>query len=295
MNNQLVRSFENGSFDATQVAGMSHSKINTATRWAAMNNKSSFLFALRPHSKYKTPRGANPLMCLALEYGSLDVIQLLSPHISLTDVLYNDGALIKAACSSFSVVGVRWLVGQRRAWGLNNDVFAQSLRQHCLGAHSNAVDFLAHTFSQQRFEWFHMAQMSAENNDAQRCILFLKHAHRSKIYTPKQLVRVLYAVVKHVQPQSFENIFAAATTLYGGNLENVVNLSHLFKIAVERQEATTEAVGALVQQFGAQVDCHCLGREMVEAIDTHKAQHLNNTISATLPVYIETHRCLRKI
>lgn len=294
MNNPLVRAFENGSFDATQVAGMSHSKINAATRWAVVNNKASLLRFLRPHSKYKTRGGVHPLMCAALEQGSFDIIEMLSSEMSAETVLHNNGALIAAAYSSSSVVGAKWLIGKRSALGLNNDVFAHALRQNCLSAHSNVVDYLAKTFPQQRFEWFHMAQTSAENNDAQRCILFLKHAHRSKIYTPKQLVRVLYAVAQHVQPQSFEKIFAAATTLYGGALEGVVNLSHLFKLAVERQEGTTHAVGALVQQFGAHVDCRSLGQDMVETIEFHKANYLNNTISCALPDS-EINRSVRKL
>lgn len=294
MNNKLIGAFEEGCFDATTVAGMSHSKIDVATRWAVINNKVSFLNSLRPHSKYKTRGGAYPLMRLAFENGSGDVIQLLSSEITAQMVLHNNGALIAAAYSSSSTAGARWIVGKRNAWGLSQGVFAQALRQHCLSAHSNVVDYLAQTFPQQHFEWFGMAQNCAEDNDPQRCMLFLNHARRSQSFTPRQLVKVIYTAVEYIDPPSFGRVFACANQLFSDVVANHVNLPYLFKIAVGRSEGATEAVGALVQQFG-HVDCRSVGCDVAETIEAHKARHLNNTISSTLPDGVGNNRCVRKL
>lgn len=278
--NPLIQAHLERSFHTDLIATASRSEISTATRWAVEHNAAQLMLALRPHSKFKTKGGAHALACRAVTCGSLAILEHLRGNITSQIIAEHDYSIIKDALSSSSVVGIRWLIKHRHSFGLSNDHFAHGLCAHCLIAHPAVVDFLHNTFPQQKFEWLKMAEHSVVHHQLDQCLMFLKQCTSANPI--KHIMRVIQATVRCSDPTLFSNVFNAIEQLVSSDMERVVNIPELFKIAVERDHNPQGAIGALVSYFGTHVDCRSLGDTIVNKIETHKCANLANTIMGVL-------------
>lgn len=297
--NPLIQAYTQRKFQAGLIATCSRSQITEATRWAVEHNACGLMLAVRPHSKFKTKGGAHGLAKRAIASGSLDVLGVLRNELSAHTLAENEFDLLKEALCSSSLVGIRWLIKNRQAFGLNNDHFAQILRTHCLSAHPTVVDFLTHAFPQQHFAWPQMAEKSAVNNKPEQCVVFLRQclpsSGRPHIYLPRHIWRVLDAAVQHFDPPSFSSVFKTVEQIYASNLTSVGYVPNLFKAAIERDQNPQGAIEALVAHFGAHVDCRSLGDECVNKIESYKSASLANTITGALGEELTSVAKFRKI
>ncbi len=295
MTNPLIEAAYQQTYDSKLIAQASTSQINSATRWAAQHDKLSILNDLRPHSKYKTTGGLQPLLCLAVEYGSGDILQTYRNQVSKEIIMARDCAIIKQALKSETTVGLQWLIKNRQAFGLTNDHFAHLLETVSDQACCNVVEMLAQQFPSQRFEWLRMVENCAHHHDVERCLLYLNKTHQHRTETPKQMGRALNAVVEHIAPNDFNSIFLCVENLWRQDLETIIHIPRLFQTALNRTTQETQAVVALIKYFGNHVDCKSLGAQCLERIEEHKALHLKQIISQSVDLENNTPFKPRKI
>lgn len=270
----LINAHINKQFDDRMLQHYSVLDITEAAVWALENNKLWFFKKLRPHSEFNIDKNVLWAATVAIEHGGVEILEHLRKDISKV-VRDKDNILFRTAVQSTQVAGLQWLIRSKQFFGFNNDYFARKLRDNCTRASYECIDVLARSFPEQRFEWFMMAQDSVSHNNMKRCMVFLEHAARQKMYTHDQMKRVARDILTRAHPKHIGGMVDLWEQMQGTPLTHE-QIQFVFHTGLLHNDAEC-SVHASFSRFGTNFNFQN------EDLENFKASHIKKLLEREMP------------